>query len=300
MTTSDAVVTEALGRRYGRFWALHDCTFALPAGSVTAVVGPNGAGKTTLLNMLVGLLSATTGRLEVFGRPVRSRPEFLAQVGYLGQNCPLYRDYTVNDLMHFGASMNPAWDGRAARDRLERAGVPMNRRAGKLSGGQQAQVGLALAVAKRPQLLVLDEPLAALDPLARRDFLKSLMDSAATSGMTVVLSSHLIGELERVCDQLVVIRGGQPRIAGGLDTILAEHRWVTGERGHTTRLPDGVQVISRTQQGRHDRLLVRTSGPLFDPELITTPVGVEDLVLAYLEAADPNSVDGDHLVGQRA
>jgi ABC-2 type transport system ATP-binding protein len=295
----DAIVTEGVGRRYGPFWALHDCTLTLPSGSITAVVGPNGAGKTTLLNLLVGLLPATAGRLEVFGRPVSSRPEFLSQVGYLAQNCPLYRDYTVAELMHFGRAMNPGWDDAAARDRLERADVPLKRRAGKLSGGQQAQVGLALAVGKRPRLLVLDEPLAALDPLARRDFLKSLMDSAAATGMTVVLSSHLIGELERVCDHLVLIRGGRLRLAGELDTILSEHRWLAGTAEHTARLPSGVRVINRSHQDRHDRLLVRTTGPLLDPELIVTPVGVEDLVLAYLDAPDVAVADGQRLVGQR-
>jgi ABC-2 type transport system ATP-binding protein len=296
--SGDAVVAESLGRRYGQFWALRECTFTLPAGSITALVGPNGAGKTTLLNMLVGLLPASTGRLDVFGSPVSSHPEFLAQVGYLAQNCPLYRDYTVADLLHFGRAMNPGWDDDVARRRLERADVPLNRRAGKLSGGQEAQVGLALAVAKQPRLLVLDEPLAALDPLARREFLQSLMDSATATGMTVVLSSHLIGELERVCDHLIVIRGGQIRLAGDLDTIREQHRWVDTAR-HATRFPRDVRVISRSQQGRHVRALVRTSTPLLDPELIVSPPGLEELVLAYLDSPDLATADRARLVGHR-
>ena len=295
----DAVVAESLGRRYGQFWALRECTFTLPAGSITALVGPNGAGKTTLLNMLVGLLPASTGQLNVFGSPVSSHPEFLAQVGYLAQNCPLYRDYTVADLLHFGRAMNPGWDDDVARQRLERADVPLNRRAGKLSGGQQAQVGLALAVAKQPRLLVLDEPLAALDPLARREFLQSLMASATATGMTVVLSSHLIGELERVCDHLIVIRGGQVRLAGELDTIREEHRWVDAARDHATRFSRDVRVISRSQHGRHVRVLIRTSAPLFDPGLIVSPPGLEELVLAYLESPDLATADRARLVGHR-
>lgn len=297
--SADAIVTGALGRRYGRFWALQGCTLRLPAASITAVVGPNGAGKTTLLNILVGLLPASTGRLEVFGQPVSSTPEFLSQVGYLAQNNPLYRDYTVADLLHFGRAMNPRWDDAAARERLERAGVPHKRRASKLSGGQQAQVGLALAVAKRPRLLVLDEPLAALDPLARREFLKGLMDTTTATGMTVMLSSHLIGELERVCDHLIVIRGGRVRLAGELDAIRDEHRWVDGKREHTTRLPSNVRVINRSQQDRHARLLVRTSGPLLDPELVVNPVSVEDVVLGYLDAPDLAIADASRLVEQR-
>jgi ABC-2 type transport system ATP-binding protein len=295
----NAVAAESLGRRYGRFWALQDCTFALPPGSITAVVGPNGAGKTTLLNMLVGLLPASTGRLEVCGRSVSSKPEFLAQVGYLAQNCPLYRDFTVAELMHFGRAMNPGWDDAAARDRLEQADVPLNRRASKLSGGQHAQVGLALAVAKRPRLLVLDEPLAALDPLARREFLKSLMASVAATGTTVVLSSHLIGELERVCDHLIVVRGGRVRLAGELDAIRDEHRWVDAPRERTMQLPPSVRVINRSQQGRHARLLVRAPGPVLDPELIVSPVGVEDLVLAYLDTPDLMVAESSRLVGHR-
>ena len=214
---SAAVEAIGAGRRYGQFWALRECTLALPAGSVTAVVGPNGAGKTTLLNMLVGLLPASEGHLRVAGEQPSSKPDFLAHVGFLAQDCPLYKEFSVSDLLRFGRSMNASWDDALARERLEAAEVPLRRRAGQLSGGQRAQVALALAVAKRPLVLLLDEPLAALDPLARREFLKTLMDSAAATGITVVLSSHLIGELARVCDHLVVIRDGQVRLCGELD-----------------------------------------------------------------------------------
>jgi ABC-2 type transport system ATP-binding protein len=282
----DAIQTVGVGHRYGSFWALRDCTLSLPAGSITAVVGPNGAGKTTLLNMLVGLLPASEGELRAVGMRPSSRPEFLARVGFLAQECPLYKEYSVADLLRFGRAMNVNWDDAHARGRLAAANVPLDRRAGKLSGGQRAQVALALATAKRPQLLLLDEPLAALDPLARRDFLKTLMDSAADTGMTVVMSSHLVGELARVCDHLVVIRDGRLRLAGELDQLMAEHRWVAGSPDQTARMPSGVQVLSESRHERHNRLLVRTAQPLLNPELTIGPVDVEELVLAYLESPD--------------
>lgn len=299
MIPGPAIEAVGAGRRYRGFWALRDCTFSLPAGSITALVGPNGAGKTTLLTMLAGLLPASAGSLTVAGQPPRSRPEFLERVGVLTQDCPLYRHYTVADLLRFGRAMNPGWDDAVARGRLAAAEVPLNRRAGRLSGGQRAQVGLALAVAKRPQVLLLDEPLAALDPLARRDFLTSLMDSAAATGMTVVLSSHLIGELARVCDHLLVIRGGRLRLAGELDDLLAEHRWVIGRRDRTDRLPREVEVVRRTHHERHSRLLVRSPAPLLDPELTAEPVDIEELVLAYLDNPELGAVPADELIGPR-
>jgi ABC-2 type transport system ATP-binding protein len=280
---STAIATVGAGHRYGDFWALRDCTLSLPAGSITAVVGPNGAGKTTLLNMLVGLLPASEGQLRVVGERPSSKPEFLARVGFLAQDCPLYKEFTVADLLRFGRAMNPGWDDMLARDRLTAAEVPLTRRAGRLSGGQRAQVALALAVAKRPQLLLLDEPLAALDPLARREFLKTLIASATATGITVVMSSHLIGELARVSDQLVVIRDGQVRLAGELDELHSEHHWVAGAPDQIARLPSGVEVLAETRHERHTRLLVRTQQPLVNPALTVSPVDLEDLVLAYLE-----------------
>jgi ABC-2 type transport system ATP-binding protein len=273
------------GRRYGDFWALRDVSLTLPAGSITAVVGPNGAGKTTLLNLLVGLLPASEGHLRVVGQEPSTGPEFLARVGFVAQDCPLYKEFTVNDMLRFGASMNHTWDHDLARQRLRAADVPLNRKAGRLSGGQRAQTALALAVAKRPQVLLLDEPLAALDPLARRIFLKDLIDSATATGMTVVLSSHLIGELARVCDHLAVIRDGHLSLGGELDALLAEHRWVAGTADDLAHLPTGVEVITDTRHERHARLLVRSAGPLLNPNLTQTPVDLEELVLAYLEAA---------------
>ncbi len=287
-----AIATVGAGHRYRNFWALRDCTLSLPAGSITALVGPNGAGKTTLLNMLVGLLPASQGRLRVGGVQPGTAPEFLARVGFVAQDCPLYKAFSVADLLRFGRAMNPSWDEALARDRISAADVPLSRPAGKLSGGQRAQVALALAVAKRPQILLLDEPLAALDPLARREFLKTLLDSATATGITVMMSSHLVGELARVCDHLVVIRDGRLRLAGELDELLAEHLWVAGSQEDTARLPAGVEVLSSSPHERHTTLLVRTSEALLNPALTISPVDLEALVLAYLDRATPTRDTG--------
>ena len=279
-----AIETVGAGHRYShQLWGLRGCTLSLPTGSITAVVGANGAGKTTLLNLLVGLLPASEGRLRVVGEEPSSKPTFLARIGFLAQDCPLYKEFSVADMLHFGRAMNPNWDDDLARARLASANVPLNRRAGKLSGGQRAQVALALALAKRPQVLLLDEPLAALDPLARREFLRNLLDSAAASNITVMLSSHLLGDLARVCDHLVVISAGEVRLAGDLDQLLAEHHWVSGAAEQTSRLPGGVEVLTEYRHERHTRLLIRTSQRLLNPALTLEPVGLEELVLAYLE-----------------
>ncbi|PZS25220.1 MAG: ABC transporter ATP-binding protein [Pseudonocardiales bacterium] len=280
-----AIQTTGLGRRFGGLWALRDCSVRVPAGSVAALVGPNGAGKTTLLNLLVGLLSPSEGEISVFGRRPANVPDFLASVGFVAQDCPLYRGFSATDVLHMGRSLNSRWDETAARERLAAAKVPLDRPVAKLSGGQRAQLALALAIGKQPDLLVLDEPLASLDPLARRDFLQSLM-AVAARGTSVMLSSHLIGELGRACDFLIVICDGQLRLAGDIDGLLEEHQWVVGPPDAAARMPAGVHVIVSSRQDRHARLLVRTSAALLSPALQTSPVDLEDLVLVYLEQHD--------------
>jgi ABC-2 type transport system ATP-binding protein len=278
----NAVESVATGFRYGNFWALRDCTVSLPQGSITAVVGPNGAGKTTLLNLLVGLLPPSDGELAVLGRPPANDREFLGNVGFVAQDCPLYKEFTVSDLLSFGRHMNPRWDDSVGRARLDAANIPVKRKAGRLSGGQRAQVALALAVAKQPDLLVLDEPLASLDPLARREFLQGLMATASSSSVSIVLSSHLVGDMARVCDYLLVIAEGRLRLSGEIDSILDEHMYVAGSLEDTAHLPDGVQVIERSNHDRHARLIVRAKDRLLNPALTSSPVELEDLVLAYL------------------
>jgi ABC-2 type transport system ATP-binding protein len=212
-----ALAARGLGKRYGRNWALRDCTVELPAGRVVALVGPNGAGKTTLMHLAVGLAAPTTGSIEIFGRRVPvGGGEALGQVGFVAQEHPLYSGFTVRETLRLGRALNRRWDEEVAIARLDALGVPLGRRVGQLSGGQRAQVSLALALAKRPRLLILDEPLASLDPLARREFTDVLTAVVREQGLSALFSSHVVSELEAVCDHLVLLRGGLVRVAGSV------------------------------------------------------------------------------------
>jgi ABC-2 type transport system ATP-binding protein len=233
---------EGLGMRYRRRWALTDCTLSIPSGRVVGLVGPNGAGKTTLLNIAVGQLTPTCGHIDVLGTPPARGPAELARVGFMAQQTPIYSALSVADHLRMGAHLNPGWDHQLAEDRIARVGLDPVQRAGKLSSGQQAQLALTVAVAKRPELLVLDEPVASLDPLARREFLQSLMEVVADQGVTVVLSSHLIADLERVCDHLIILVASRVRLAGDVDQLLATHHLLTGPRHD----PDGSPPTSRS------------------------------------------------------
>jgi ABC-2 type transport system ATP-binding protein len=277
-----ALRTTELTKRYRRSWALRDCTLDLPPGSVTALVGPNGAGKTTLLRLAVGLLTPTSGSVEVFGEsPTTNSVRALSRIGFLAQDHPLYRHFTVADLLRFGRSSNVRFDQDLAVKRLTGLGVPLDRRAGALSGGQQSQVALALALAKRPDLLVLDEPLASLDPLARREFQQTLMGAVADGGLTVLFSSHAVHELELVCDHLVVLNHGRVAVAGEIEALRAEHRVLVGPRVDAD--PRGsVSVIEATHSDRHTTLLVRDLEAPLLPGWQASPVGLEELILAYL------------------
>src|SRR5579863_3143346 len=218
------IETQGLGKRYRRQWALADCTLSVPAGHVVGLVGPNGAGKTTLLGLATGMLAPSTGTIEVLGgRPGSGRAQ-LARVGYLAQGAPVYAGLSVADHLRLGARLNPGWDAGLARSRIERLDLDPRQKAGTLSGGQRAQLALALAIAKRPQLLVLDEPVASLDPLARREFLQSVIAVVADSGTSVILSSHLVADLERVCDYLVVVVDSHVQVAGEVTGLLTAYR----------------------------------------------------------------------------
>jgi ABC-2 type transport system ATP-binding protein len=274
-----------LGKRYGHRWALRDCTLAIPAGRVVGLVGPNGAGKTTLLNLAVGLLAPTAGTISVLGgRP--DAPGQMARVGFVAQDTPVYRRLPVGDHLRAGAWLNPGWDEEAARDRIERLGLDPRQRAGSLSGGQRAQLALTMALAKRPELLLLDEPVASLDPLARREFLQGLMEAVAEHGTSVVLSSHLIADIERVCDYLIVLTGSRIRVAGEVSELLASHHQLSGPRRGPGTLPAGQEVITESHTDRQSTLLIRTSTPILDPAWTVRPVSLEDLVLAYMSRAD--------------
>jgi ABC-2 type transport system ATP-binding protein len=291
--TEYALRSHGLGKRYRKAWALRDCTLALPGGRVIALVGPNGAGKTTLLRLSVGLLAPTVGTVEVFGQAATTNvPQVLARVGFVAQDFPLYRHFTVADLLRFGRSCNVRFDQQLAERRLSQLAVPLSRRAGALSAGQQAQVALALALAKHPELLVLDEPLSGLDPVARREFQQTLMSAVAAEGITVLFSSHAVHELERVCDHLVVLNHGRVALAGDIETLLAEHRLLVGPR--VAASPDRSEtVIEAVHSDRHTTLLVRSGAAPVMPGWQAHPLSLEDLVLAYLrrpacpaEAAD--------------
>jgi ABC-2 type transport system ATP-binding protein len=252
---------------------------------VVGLVGPNGAGKTTLLSLATGMLAPTAGTIEVLGGRPAGGPAQLARVGYLAQNAPVYAGLSVSGHLRLGAHLNPAWDAGLARGRIERLDLDLSQKAGTLSGGQRAQLALTLAVAKRPELLILDEPVASLDPLARREFLQDLMEATAEQGLSVVLSSHLVGDLERVCDYLIVLVGSRVRLAGPVEELLACHRLLSGPRRDPGSLPDGMRVISASHTDVQSTLLVRTSGPVLDPAWMVSEVALEDLVLAYMSQA---------------
>jgi ABC-2 type transport system ATP-binding protein len=271
-----------LGKRYGRRWALSDCTLDVPAGRVVGLVGPNGAGKTTLLHLAVGLLTPTRGRIEVLGGRPAAGPAQLAKVGFVSQEVPTYAGLSVEDHLRLGARLNPRWDDAMARSRIERLGLDRSQRAGKLSGGQRAQLALTLGVAKRPELLILDEPVASLDPLARREFLQDLMEAVAEHELTVVLSSHLVSDLERVCDHLIVLVASRVQLAGDIDTLLAAHHRLTGARRDPASLPADQHVIAASHTDRQSTLLVRTEAPIHDPAWTVGQLSLEDLVLAYM------------------
>ena len=279
------IEARALGRRYGRRWALSDCTLDIPAGHVVGLVGPNGAGKTTLLHMAVGLLWPTTGTIEVLGGRPASGPAQLAKVGFVAQDTPLYAGLSVAEHLRLGARLNPGWDAELARRRTADLGLDPRQKAGKLSGGQRAQLALTLAIAKRPELLILDEPVASLDPLARREFLQELMATVAAQRVSVVLSSHLVSDLERVCDYLIVLVSSRVRLTGEVDDLLATHHLLTGPRRDPATLPAGQHVILASHTDRQTTLLVRTAGPVHDPAWTVGQVGLEDLVLAYMSQA---------------
>lgn len=284
---SAVLETHDLGKRYRSTWALRDCDVALPSGRVIALVGPNGAGKTTFLRLATGLLRPTTGTITVLGAEATAdSAEAHARIGFVAQDHPLYKRFSVADLLRMGRELNRTWDQEWAVRRVEALGIPLSRRAGELSGGQQSQVALALALAKRPRLLVLDEPLASLDPLARREFMQTLMAAVAESAdgeqLTVLLSSHNVADLERVCDHLMIVADGRVQLTGDIDDLLAEHRVLsgpnTGVRDHT----DDASTIHTTRGDRQVHVVVRNGGTQVLPGWESHPIGLEELVLAYL------------------
>lgn len=225
---SAVIEASGLGKQYRRTWALRDCTLAIPEGRVVGLVGPNGAGKTTLLRLATGQLAPTRGTISVLSEPPAVSPAQLARVGFVAQDAPVYAGLSVADHLRLGAHLNPRWDAQLATERISKLSLDPRQKAGRLSGGQRAQLALTLAIAKRPQLLILDEPVASLDPLARRDFLRDLTEATGEHQMSVMLSSHLVADLERVCDYLIVLAAGRVRAAGEVSGLLNAYRSSTG------------------------------------------------------------------------
>jgi ABC-2 type transport system ATP-binding protein len=294
-----AIRTQGLGKRFGNNWALEDCTVDVPRGRVTALVGPNGAGKTTLLRLLVGLVAPSAGGAWVLGRPLAQSEDYLSSIGYLAQDVPLYRRLTADDHLSLGAQLNRRWNDTEVRDRLDRLGIPMDRAVAKLSGGQRAQVGLGLALAKQPQILLLDEPVAALDPLARREFLASLTEAVADGDLSVVLSSHLLHDLERVCDHVILLASAHTQLCEQIDDVLASHRMLVGLKRPLAELESSITVINATFTSNQLRVVARVDGPVLDPSWEISELGLEDIILAYMGQVESGS-SGLHMVEEAA
>jgi ABC-2 type transport system ATP-binding protein len=284
----------ALSKRYRGVCALTDCNLAIPPGAVAALVGPNGAGKSTLLHLAAGMSRPTAGSIRVLDGLVPGSPGALPRVGFVAQDAPLYRRMSVAGMLHVARNLNPVWDGAYAVRRIDELGIPLNASVGALSGGHQAQLALAIALAKRPRLLLLDEPIARLDPLARHEFLGVLMAAVAADGISVIFSSHVLAELERICDYLVLLSRGRVQLAGQVDAVLAGHEVLTGPPDQVTSLPATLAPIRIAQAGAQTHLLVRINGrrePI-PPEFVVQPAVLEELVLAYLGEPSATALPG--------
>ena len=290
----NVIETHALAKSYGSTRALDDCTLAIPDGHVVALVGPNGAGKTTLLNIAVGLATPTTGELSVLGGHPAGSPAALDAIAFVAQDIPLYKNLSVADLLHLARNLNRRFDDAYAKHRLGELAIPLRRRAGRLSGGQQAQLVLTLALARRPRLLVLDEPMAMLDPLARHDFMATVMTAVADDGISVVLSSHVLAELERVADYLVLLSRGRVQMAGEVDDLLARHRVITGPASDSKQITRLCNVVHAGRAASQANLLVRcddTSDPV-PPGWEAHALTLEELTLAYLREPGAAALPG--------
>jgi ABC-2 type transport system ATP-binding protein len=290
----NVIETTGLDKRYGSTWALRECALAIPAGHVAALVGPNGAGKTTLLNLAVGLAAPTAGTITVLGGMRAGSPAALDGIAFVAQDAPLYKNLSAADMLHLTRNLNRRFDQPYAQTRLDELGIPLKRKAGKLSGGQQAQLALTLALARRPQLLVLDEPVAMLDPIARHDFMASVMTAMAADGVSVLLSSHVLAELERVADYLILLSRGRVQVAGEVEELLACHRMLTGPAAEADGYAERLRVVHARRGEAQAHLLVRVNGT-GDP--VPTgwqvhPVGLEELALAYLREPGAAALPG--------
>jgi len=288
---TSALQATDLGKRYGRKWALNSCTLDIPTGRVVGLVGPNGAGKSTLLQLAVGLLTPSAGTITVLDERPASSAEQLGRIGYVAQDTPIYPSLSIGAHLQMGAALNSNWDAQLADRRIRDLALDPRQHAGRLSGGQRAQLALTLAIAKRPSLLLMDEPVAALDPLARREFLATLMEVVADQEVSVILSSHLVADLERVSDYLVVLAASQVQVNGDIEELLATHHRLVGSRRDLDSFPDTVQVIESSHTERQSTVTVRSADPILDPTWSVESLTLEDLVLAYMSQAEEQRRD---------
>jgi ABC-2 type transport system ATP-binding protein len=284
--------SHGISKAYGTTKALDDCTLAIPEGHVVALVGPNGAGKSTLLSLAVGLTTPTEGHLIVLGGKAPGSPAALDGIAFVAQDTPLYKNLSAADMLHVTRNLNRHFDQRSAEARLAQLGIPLKRKAGKLSGGQQAQLALTLALARRPRLLVLDEPVATLDPVARHDFMATVLTAAVDDGLSVLLSSHVLVELERVADYLVVLSGGRVQVAGEVDDLLARHRILSGPAAPATTYAKWPVVHVRRGEAQAHVLVRWTLDDPVPSGWEAHPVGLEELALAYLREPGASALPG--------
>jgi ABC-2 type transport system ATP-binding protein len=277
---SALLATSALGKRYRNAWGLRECTLTIAEPSIVGIAGPNGAGKSTLLGLAVGLLDPSEGNVTVCGGNPRRHAAALADIGYVAQGAPLYRGFTVAEMLDFARATNPRWDQALATDLLSQSSPKT--RVSALSPGERAQLALALALGKRPALLLLDEPLARLDPLASREFLGLLMEGVAETGSAVVVATRELGDIARVCERVVLLGDGQVRLDGTVEELLTSHRLLTGARRPIGRIRGVEAIIRERSSGRQLTLLVRTSEPVVDPTWSVEQIGLEELLLAYM------------------
>jgi ABC-2 type transport system ATP-binding protein len=280
MSRTSPFVARGLGKRFRRDWALRDCTLELPEGAIVGLTGPNAAGKSTLLALATALLGPTEGTIRILDRDPRRDRSVLAEIGYVAQGAPLYRSFTVAETIEFARRTNARWDDGVAAGLLTR--IDSRTRVGALSAGDRGRLALALVLGKRPRLLLLDEPFAGLDPLAGREFLQLLMDGVADTGATVVIASHVIADIERVCDHIVLLTGGAVRLEGNVEELLATHRILMGPRRPLGTIRGVRDIVRERHSGRQSTLLVTTSGPILDPSWHIDGVGLEELLLAYM------------------
>ena len=288
----NVIEASGLGKRYGSTWALRECTLAIPAGHVAALVGPNGAGKTTLLNLTVGLAESSAGGVTVLGGLPPGSAAALDGIAFVAQDTPLYKNLPVRDMLHLTRNLNRRFDQPYAEARLAELGIPLNRKAGKLSGGQQAQLALTLALGRRPRLLLLDEPVAMLDPVARHDFMATVLTAAADDGVSVLLSSHVLAELERVADYLILLSRGRVQVTGELDGLLASHRMLTGPTAEADTYADRPVVNVRRGQAQTHLLVRAAADDPVPPGWEAHPVDLEELAMAYLREPGAAALPG--------